>query len=117
MKRKDVEARLYPFKQRNPRYQSNVLTKHEGFLPSGSVSVTLKKYNYYDDNAPSNDERWYIGTTTLSQVSGCNRQNIADWVKTHQLTVDDHNNKYELGQYHNKRHKGIEITNLVRLWE
>jgi uncharacterized coiled-coil protein SlyX/cell division protein FtsB len=71
----------------------------------------------YNDNAPSNDDRWYIGTTTLSEVSGCNRQAIGHWVKTHQLTVDDHNNKYGLGQYHNKRHKGVEVTDLVKLWE
>lgn len=71
----------------------------------------------YNDNAPRNDDRWYIGTTTLSEVSGCNRQAIGSWVKTHQLTVDDHNNKYGLGQYHNKRHKGVEITDLVKLWE
>jgi regulator of replication initiation timing len=70
----------------------------------------------YNDNAPSNDNRWYIGSVTLSSVSGCNRQAIGDWVKTHQLTVDDHNNKYGLGQYHNKRHKGVEITDLVKLW-
>jgi hypothetical protein len=35
----------------------------------------------YNDNAPSNDDRWYIGTTTLSEVSGCNRQAIGDWVR------------------------------------
>ena len=63
--------------------------------------------------APSND-LWYIPTTFLSQVSGCNRQAIADWVEKHKLTVDDHNNKYGLGQYHNKRHKGVEITDLVK---
>jgi hypothetical protein len=66
----------------------------------------------YNDNAPSNDDRWYIGTTTLSEVSGCNRQAIGSWVKTHQLTVDDHNNKYGLGQYHNKRHKELSL----RIW-
>ncbi|WP_017314234.1 protelomerase family protein [Mastigocladopsis repens] len=71
----------------------------------------------YNDNAPSNNDRWYIGSVTLSSVSGCNRQAVGDWVKTHQLTVDDHNNKYALGQYHNKRHKGVEITDLVKLWE
>jgi cell division protein FtsB len=71
----------------------------------------------YNDNAPSNNDRWYIGSVTLSSVSGCNRQAVGDWVKTHQLTVDDHNNKYGLGQYHNKRHKGVEITDLVKLWE
>lgn len=71
----------------------------------------------YNDNAPSNDDRWYIGSTTLSQVSGCNRGNIAEWIAAHQQTVDDTNNKYGLGQYHNKRHKGIEITDKVKLWD
>jgi len=71
----------------------------------------------YNDNAPSNDDRWYIGTTSLSEVSGCNRQAIGNWVKNHHHIVDDHNNKYGLGQYHNKRHKGVEITDLVKLWE
>ena len=36
----------------------------------------------HNDNAPSNDDRWYIGTTTLSEVSGCNRQAIGSWVKS-----------------------------------
>jgi hypothetical protein len=70
----------------------------------------------YNDNAPTNDDRWYIGTTTLSGVSGCNRQAIGHWVKSHQHIVDDHNNKYGLGQYHNNRHRGVEITDLVKLW-
>lgn len=70
-----------------------------------------------NDNAPSNDDRWYIGSVTLSSVSGCNRQAVGDWIKNHQHVVDDHNNKYGLGQYHNKRHKGIEITDLIQLWE
>ena len=71
----------------------------------------------YNDNAPSNDDRWYIGTTSLSEVSGCNRQAIGNWVKNYHHIVDDHNNKYGLGQYHNKRHKGVEITDFVKLWE
>ncbi|WP_414582328.1 hypothetical protein [Scytonema sp. PCC 10023] len=32
----------------------------------------------YNDNAPSNDDRWYIGSVTLSSVSGCNRQAVGD---------------------------------------
>lgn len=71
----------------------------------------------YNDNAPSNNDRWYIGSVTLSSVSGCNRQAVGDWIKSHQHIVDDHNNKYGLGQYHNKCHKEVEITDLVKLWE
>lgn len=71
----------------------------------------------YNDNAPSNDDRWYIGSTTLSQVSGCNRTATGAWVEVHEITVKDHNSKYGLGQYHNKRHKGVEITDFIGLWE
>ncbi|MBP5977498.1 hypothetical protein HW132_33505 [Brasilonema sp. CT11] len=72
----------------------------------------------YNNNAPRNDDRWYIGSTTLSQVSGCNRGAIADWIEKHKTTVDDHNKKFspELGQYHNKRHKGIDIAKKINLW-
>ncbi|BAZ71177.1 hypothetical protein NIES4106_59740 (plasmid) [Fischerella sp. NIES-4106] len=58
--------------------------------------------NYNDNVAASNSERWYIGNVTLRQLSGCNGQLVGDWIKRHQLSVDDHNNKYGLGQYHNK---------------
>jgi len=56
----------------------------------------------YNDNAPSNNERWYIGNVTLRQLSGSNGQVVGDWIRRHQTLVDDHNNKYGLGQYHNK---------------
>lgn len=94
-------------------------------VPSASVAIVLGGGSVgiggaianYNDKAPSNDDRWYIGSVTLSSVSGCNRQAVGDWIKSHQHIVDDHNNKYGLGQYHNKRHRGIEITNKVKLWE
>ncbi len=58
--------------------------------------------DYNDNVAPSNSERWYIGNVTLRQLSGSNGQVVGDWIKRHQTLVDDHNNKYQLGQYHNK---------------
>ncbi len=58
--------------------------------------------DYNDNVAPSNSERWYIGNVTLRQLSGSNGQVVGDWIKRHQTLVDDHNNKYSLGQYHNK---------------
>ncbi len=56
----------------------------------------------YNDNAPSNNERWYIGNVVLRQLSGSNGQVVGDWIRRHQTLIDDHNNKYSLGQYHNK---------------
>lgn len=58
--------------------------------------------DYNDNVAPSNSERWYIGNVTLRQLSGSNGQVVGDWIRRHQTLVDDHNNKYGLGQYHNK---------------
>jgi hypothetical protein len=67
----------------------------------------------YNDNQPSNDARWYIGNQTLRQVSGCNGLAISAWIKNHQISVDDHNNKYNLGQYHNNLHRGKDLTELL----
>lgn len=69
--------------------------------------------NYNDNVASSNDERWYIGNVTLRELSGANGQVIADWINRHQTLVSDHNNKYSLGQYHNKRHKGKLISDVI----
>lgn len=63
----------------------------------------------YNDNQPSNDDRWYIGNQSLRQVSGCNGLAVSAWIKNHQISVDDRNNKYGLGQYHNKRHAGKDL--------
>jgi len=67
----------------------------------------------YNDKQPSNDERWYIGNQTMRQVSGCNGLSVSVWIKNYQVSVDDHNTKYGLGQYHNKRHAGKDLVNLI----
>lgn len=67
----------------------------------------------YNDYQPSNDNRWYIGNQSLRQVSGCNGLAVSAWIKNHQVSVDDHNAKYGLGQYYNKRHAGKDLIELV----
>ncbi len=56
----------------------------------------------YNDAQPSNSDRWVINNQALRQLSGCNGMLVKDWMERHQLAIDDHNNKYVLGQYHNK---------------
>lgn len=68
----------------------------------------------YNDNQPSNDNRWYIGNQSLRQMSGCNGIAVSAWIKNHQVSVDDHNNKYGLGQYHNNLHRGKDLTELIK---
>jgi hypothetical protein len=63
--------------------------------------------------ATSNDDRWYVGNAVLRELSGCNGQVIAKWLETHNDEVKSHNEAYGLGQYHNKRHKGKSITDVV----
>ncbi|MBP5974486.1 hypothetical protein HW132_17565 [Brasilonema sp. CT11] len=116
-----VAARKQPTPKQEIDWESIPNDQLKGMKANGAVEEKIyrafRAIAQYNDSAPSNDDRWYIGSTTLSQVSGCNRGTIADWIKTHELTVNDHNNKYGLGQYHNKRHKRIEITDLIGLWE
>lgn len=68
----------------------------------------------YNDKQPSNAERWYIGNQTLRTVSGCNGLAVAKWIKNYQTSVDDANNKYDLGQYHNKIHSRKDLSELVK---
>ncbi|BAY67228.1 hypothetical protein NIES22_73910 (plasmid) [Calothrix brevissima NIES-22] len=63
--------------------------------------------------ATSDDDRWYVGNAVLRELSGCNGQVIAKWLEAHNDEVTSHNEAYGLGQYHNKRHKGKSITDVV----
>ena len=68
----------------------------------------------YNDAQPSNDQRWFIGNVTLRDLSGCNGMLVKDWITRHQVSIEDHNHKYGLGQYHNKRHKGVEVGDVIK---
>lgn len=56
----------------------------------------------YNDAQPSNDTRWAITNQSLRQLCGCNGQKVASWMERYKTSIDDHNAKYSLGQYHNK---------------
>ena len=73
--------------------------------------------NHNDNIANSNEQRWYIGSVTLRVLSGCNPQLVNEWIANHQTSVDDSNAKYDIGQYHNKRHKNMQITDVIKLWD
>lgn len=74
--------------------------------------------NHNDNKAKDNNgnsdinQMWVIGNQPLRQLSGCNGQIVTDWILQHRLALEDHNNKYGLGQYHNKRHKQA-ITEVI----
>ena len=56
-----------------------------------------------DNNGqPDTDKMWVINNQALRQLSGCNGMLVKDWMVRHQTAIDDHNNKYGLGTYHNK---------------
>lgn len=54
----------------------------------------------YNDSATEN--RWCVNNQALRQLSGCNGQAVAAWMKQHQISIDDHNQKYGLNIYSNK---------------
>jgi hypothetical protein len=70
--------------------------------------------DYNDYKATENSLRWTVTNQALRQVSGCNGQAVADWMVRHTVSINDHNNKHGLSQYHNKRHKQA-ITDLIRM--
>ena len=68
----------------------------------------------YNDQVPSNDQRWFIGNVTLRDLSGCNGMLVKDWMERHHQSVDDHNLKYGLGQYHNKKHRNVNVADVIK---
>ena len=68
----------------------------------------------HNDRAPSNDQRWFIGNVTLRDLSSCNGMLVKDWMERHQISINDHNHKYGLGQYHNKRHKNVKVGDVIK---
>ncbi|MEM8779752.1 MAG: hypothetical protein AAGF26_12935 [Cyanobacteria bacterium P01_G01_bin.49] len=56
-----------------------------------------------DNNGqPDVSKMWSITNQALRQLSGCNGMIVKDWMEAHRGAIADHNNKYELGLYHNK---------------
>jgi len=53
-------------------------------------------------NDLTTEKRWCVNNQALRQISGCNGQAVSVWMKEHQTSIDDHNQKYNLGQYDNK---------------
>jgi Telomere resolvase len=53
-------------------------------------------------NDSTTEKRWCVNNQALRQISGCNGQAVSVWMKEHQTSIDDHNKKYNLGQYDNK---------------
>jgi hypothetical protein len=64
----------------------------------------------FNDAQPSNQTRWAITNQSLRQVSGCNGQKVKEWMERYQASLNDHNAKYGLGQYHNKGKGDITCT-------
>ena len=65
-----------------------------------------------NDGQPDTNQMWVVNNQALRQLSGCNGMLVKDWMVRHQTAIDDHNNKYGLGIYHNKG-RG-DITEVIR---
>ena len=89
---------------------SEELKKSKG---RGAVEEKLKRsflaianhndYKARDNNGqPDQSKMWAITNQALRQLSGCNGQLVKVWMENHRIAIDDHHNKYGLGQYHNK---------------
>jgi hypothetical protein len=91
----------------------------KGMKHHGAVEEKIKRayqaITAHNDNAPSNDERYFIGNVSLREVSRCNGLAVGAWLEQYQTMVDDHNHKYGLGKFHNKGK--ATITETINIWE
>jgi hypothetical protein len=91
----------------------------KGMKHHGAVEEKIKRayqaITAHNDNAPSNEERYFIGNVSLREVSRCNGLAVGAWLEQYQTMVDDHNNKYGLGKFHNKGK--TPITEKINIWD
>ena len=61
----------------------------------------IMDYNNY--TATSNQERWFVSIRSIQALTGCRHSAVQKYVKTKQILLDDHNNKFGLNRYTNRR--------------
>lgn len=61
------------------------------------------------------NQKWYIGVRSLCDLSGKHYGVAKRWLEENQQKVDEHNERHELGKFHNRTHgrKGIVITDVI----
>lgn len=68
--------------------------------------------NFNDYTAKDLKDKWAVNNRALRQLSGAHGDLVKAWMERHQLSINDHNAKHGLSQYHNKRHKEA-ITDVI----
>ena len=90
----------------------------KGNQAPGSAEEKIKRavqaiMNFNDYSAVSNDERWAIVIRSVQALSGCNYPAVKNFMDTYSVMIADHNAKYGLTQYHNKRHANKDIDTVI----
>ncbi|HAG80487.1 MAG TPA: hypothetical protein DCL61_04775, partial [Cyanobacteria bacterium UBA12227] len=90
----------------------------KGNQAPGSAEEKIKRavqaiMNFNDYSAVSSDERWAIVIRSVQALSGCNYPAVKKFMDAYSMMIADHNAKYGLGQYHNKRHDKKDIATVI----
>jgi Telomere resolvase len=96
-------------------YENIGNTDLAGLRGEGAIDEKIRRafvaITDYNDAQPSNGSRWAVTNQTLRQISGCNGQNVADWMHRYQVSIEDHNNKYQFTFTRTKDGKDICLQN------
>jgi hypothetical protein len=66
---------------------------------------------YNDEVATEPEQRWFIGMLTVQSLTGGSQSRIREAMKKLEVAIADHNAKYNLNQYHNR--KKVSITDAI----
>ncbi|KAB8315332.1 hypothetical protein SD81_032650 [Tolypothrix campylonemoides VB511288] len=72
--------------------------------------VAIQRHN---DNAPEKDQRWMITQTSLQSLTGSRPATIKKIIEQYKGMIDDHNNKYGLNPYDNRKGGDRKIENEI----
>jgi len=65
--------------------------------------------------AVDNDHRWAITQSVITEITGSRASSVKPIVEEFKTMIDDHNAKYNLNNYSNRKGKGRDITQEIKL--
>ena len=88
---------------------------HPGRVEELTKRVIRAMMIHNDEVAVDNDHRWAITQSVITEITGSRASSVKPIVEEFKTMIDEHNAKYDLNNYSNRKGKGRDITQEIKL--
>jgi hypothetical protein len=90
---------------------------HPGRVEELTKRVIRAMMIHNDERAAENDQRWAITQSAITEITGSRADRVKPVVEEFKTMIDDHNAKYGLNNYSNRKGKDRDIKQEINLAE